>query len=232
MGLNDELTTYVDQVFTDEWERRVGQKVPSPEDLALKNEAVELDATVLYADLAGSTVMVKGKHDWVAADVYKSYLYCAAKIIRANGGSITAYDGDRVMGVFIGGTKNSSAAKSGLQINWATKNIVTARYKKKFPKTTFEVKQRVGIDTSKLFIARTGIRGSNDLVWVGNAANNAAKMAALPTTYPTYVTADVYNMFKNWAKLGGKDKDRNMWTNLGTDDLGYQLYGSNWTWSF
>jgi class 3 adenylate cyclase len=232
VGLNDELTTYVDQVFTDRWERRQGQKVPSPEDLALKNEAVELDATVLYADLAGSTGMVKEKHDWLAADVYKSYLYCAAKIIRANGGSITAYDGDRVMGVFIGGTKNSSAAKSGLQINWATKNIVTARYKKKFPKTTFKVKQRVGIDTSNLFIARTGIRGSNDLVWVGNAANNAAKMSALDTTYPTYVTADVYNMFKDWAKLGGKNKDENMWTDLGTSDLGYRIYGSTYWWSF
>lgn len=231
MGLNDELTTYVDKVFTDQWERRAGQKVPSPDDLALKNEAVELDATVLYADLAGSTLMVKEKHDWVSADVYKSYLYCAAKIIRANGGSITAYDGDRVMGVFIGGTKNSSAAKSGLQINWATKHIVTARYKKKFPKTDFQVKQRVGIDTSKLFIARTGIRGSNDLVWVGNAANNAAKMAALATTYPTYVTAGVYNMLKDWAKLGG-DPKRDMWTDLGTKDLGYRIYGSTFWWSF
>jgi class 3 adenylate cyclase len=54
-----------------------------------------------------------------------------------------------------------------------------SRYKKKWPKTDFELKQRVGIDTSKVFVARTGIRGSNDLVSVGNAANNAAKMAAL-----------------------------------------------------
>lgn len=231
MGLKDELTTYVDQVFTDEWERREGQKVPAPEDLALKNAAVELDATVLYADLAGSTGMVKEKHDWVSADVYKSYLYCAAKIIRANGGTITAYDGDRVMGVFIGGTKNSSAAKSGLQINWATKNIVNVRYRKKFPKTNFQVKQRVGIDTSKAFVARTGIRGSNDLVWVGNAANNAAKMAALDTTYPTYVTAEVYSMFKDWAKFGGTNKAENMWSDLGTSNLGYRIYGSTYWWS-
>ena len=33
----------------------------------------------------------------------------------------------------------------------------------------------LGIDTSKLFVARTGIRKSNDLVWVGRAANYAAK---------------------------------------------------------
>lgn len=231
MTLKDELEGYVDTVFTEAWSRRTGQKVPSAEDIALKNEAVELDATVLYADLAGSTTLVEQKYDWVAANVYKTYLYCAAKIIRSNGGAITAYDGDRVMAVFIGGTKNSSAAKTGLQIRWAVENIVMPRYKKKHPQTTYQLKQRVGIDTSKLFIARTGIRGNNDLVWVGNAANHAAKMAALPTTYSTYLTADVYTMLKDWAKLGGKDPKKNMWTSLGSDALGYPLYGSNWSWS-
>ena len=60
MGVRAELESYVDGVFAEEWTRRQGQKVPDPSDFALKNEAVELDATVLYADLAGSTKMVKG----------------------------------------------------------------------------------------------------------------------------------------------------------------------------
>jgi len=38
----------------------------------------------------------------VAAEIYKTYLHCAAKIIRSEGGSITSYDGDRIMGIFIG----------------------------------------------------------------------------------------------------------------------------------
>lgn len=231
MGLKDELETYVGKVFTEEWVRRQGQKVPDTEDVALKNEAVELDATVLYADLAGSTKLVEEKHDWVAADVYKSYLYCAAKIIRSNGGVITAYDGDRVMAVFIGGTKNSSAAKSGLQIHWGVKNVIMPRYKQKFPKTTYQLQQRVGIDTSKLFVARTGIRGNNDLVWVGNAANHAAKMAALDPKYPTYISDAVYLMLKDWAKFGGDAPKKNMWTAVGSSALGYPLYGSSWTWS-
>lgn len=229
MSLNDELMTYVQNVLDEQWVRRQGQKVPDPGDLPLKNLAVELDATVLYADLAASTKMVKGYKDWFAAEAYKNYLYCAAKIIRANGGNITAYDGDRVMGVFIGDRKNSSAAKAGLQVNWATKNIVKALTNKKYPATDFNLKQRVGIDTSKLFIARTGIRGSNDLVWVGNAANNAAKMAALDPQYPTYMSAAVYDMLLDWAKLGG-DPKRDMWRDLGSSDLGYKIYGSTFWW--
>jgi len=230
MTLGDDLNTYVQKVLDEQWERRQGQKVPDPEDLPLKNLAVELDATVLYADLAASTKMTKGYKDWFAAEVYKSYLYCAAKIIRARGGSITAYDGDRVMGVFIGSSKNTDAAKCGLQINYAAQKIVQAKIQAKYPKNTYALKQRVGIDTSKLFIARTGIRGSNDLVWVGNASNNAAKMAALDPRYPTYISAAVYNMLNESSKLGGNPK-RNMWTDLGTTDLGYQIYGSTWNWS-
>jgi len=206
MTLGDELKTYVQGVLDEQWERRQGQKVPDPEDLPLKNLAVELDATVLYADLAASTRMTKDYKDWFAAEVYKSYLYCAAKIIRAQGGNITAYDGDRIMGVFIGSSKNTDAAKCGLQINYAAQKIVMAKIQTKYPNNTYALKQRVGIDTSKLFIARTGIRGSNDLVWVGNASNNAAKMAALDPRYPTYISADVYNMLNESSKLGGRSE--------------------------
>ena len=230
MVLRNELETYVQKVLDDRWTRRSGQKVPEPEDLALTNTAVELEATVLYADIAGSTKMVKGYKDWFAAEVYKNYLYCAARIIRARGGTITAYDGDRVMGVFIGSSKNTDAAKCGLQINWATKYIVNAKINSKYATTDFTLKQRVGIDTSPIFIARTGIRGSNDLVWVGNAANNAAKLAALDSRYPTYITASVYRMLNESSKLGG-DPKRNMWTDLGTADLGYKIYGSTFWWS-
>lgn len=45
-----------------------------------------------------------------AAEIYKSYLHCASKIIRCENGVITAFDGDRVMGIFIGDLKNTSAA--------------------------------------------------------------------------------------------------------------------------
>ena len=113
MAFRDELEVYVQNVLDEQWERRQGKEIPDPEDLPLKNLAVELEATVLYADLAASTKMTKGYKDWFAADVYKSYLYCAAKIIRARDGIITAYDGDRVMGVFIGESK-----KRNCQILW------------------------------------------------------------------------------------------------------------------
>jgi len=87
---------------------------------------------VLYADLAESTNLVDAHKAWFAAEVYKSYLHCASKIIRDEGGIITAFDGDRVMAVFIGDLKNTSAARSALKINHAVVNIINPAIKAKF----------------------------------------------------------------------------------------------------
>jgi class 3 adenylate cyclase len=88
------------------------QVVPAPEDLKLGNDAVEFErATVLYADLHGSTAMVNRESWTFAAEIYKTFLLCAAKLVRAEGGTITSYDGDRIMGIFIGDSQSTSAAR-------------------------------------------------------------------------------------------------------------------------
>lgn len=229
MILKDDLKAYVKKTHDDAWARREGQKVPDTDDVALGTDAVTLNGTVLYADLSDSTALVKGWKDWFAAEVYKNYLYCASRIIKAEGGEITAFDGDRIMAVYLGKSKNTSAVRTGLKIKWAVGNILQPALVAKYPDTKFKYSQKVGIDTSPLFVAKTGIRGSNDLVWVGNSANSAAKMAALKKGYSTYITGAIYNNINDEAKFGG-DPKRNMWTDLGTNDFGYQLYGSTWHW--
>lgn len=230
MSLADELREYAKKTHDSTWSRRNGQKVPSTGDVSLGNDAVDLDAVVLYADLKDSTGLVKGYKDWFASAVYKNYLYTVSRIIRAHDGSVTAFDGDRVMGVFIGGSKNSNAAKVALKINWAVKNILQPAIDAKYPNNTYKLQQKVGIAASETMVSRTGIRGSNDLVWVGNAANIAAKLAALHSSYPTYITADVYNMLSDETKFGGTPK-RNMWTDLGDGDGYGKIYGSTFWWS-
>ena len=96
MALSDDLKREVGEIFKDTWSTRKGNVVPESKDIGLGNEAVELDGTVLYADLTDSTDLVKNHKPHFAAEIYKAYLHCAAKIVRAEGGSITAYDGDRI----------------------------------------------------------------------------------------------------------------------------------------
>ena len=171
MGLGEDLKSEVLKVLQEEWSEREGRVVPDSDDLKLSNDAVTLDGTVLYADLDDSTKLVDTKKPWFAAETYKCYLVCAARIIRSEGGEITSYDGDRIMAVFIGDTKNSSAARAALKVNFAVQKVINPAIREEYPKTSYSIKHVVGIDTSSLFVARTGIRGANDLVWVGRAAN-------------------------------------------------------------
>src|SRR5205823_4516619 len=93
------------------WDVQDTDSVPAPEDIRLKtNHAKKLGwAVVLYADLDGSTNLVDRYSADFASEVYKSYLYCAGQLIRHHGGTITAYDGDRIMGIFLGNTKHTDA---------------------------------------------------------------------------------------------------------------------------
>src|SRR5579859_1343571 len=153
MALADDLKEEIRETYRAEWSKRDGRKVPEVEDVQLGNDAVEIDATVLYADMAGSTDMVDSYKWWFSAEVYKTYLLCASRIIKAEGGVITAFDGDRVMGVFFEGTKNTNAVRSALKIKYAVTNFINPLLKERYPSDNHNVRHTVGIDTSKLRVA-------------------------------------------------------------------------------
>lgn len=231
MALKDDLESDVSTIFKSAWTERDGTVVPSPAVIKLANDAVNLTATVLYADLSDSTKLVDQKTPQFAAEIYKTFLLCAAKIIKHFGGTITAYDGDRIMAVYIGKTKNTSAVKTGLKINGAVNDIIMPALKAQYPTTSYNLRHVIGIDTSKLLVARTGVRGDNDLVWVGRAANWAAKLCSLDHNYPTRITKAVYDNMLDEAKFGG-DPKRNMWEHrLWTAMDNADIYRSNWRWS-
>jgi class 3 adenylate cyclase len=85
----------------------------------------------------------------------------------------------------------------------------------------------VGVDTSELLVARTGIRGANDLVWVGPAANHAAKLSSISEQpYTTFISSDVYNDMNDAVKV---TKGQNMWEQRTWN--GKTVYRSSWYWS-
>jgi class 3 adenylate cyclase len=119
MSLADDLKAQVLDILKTKWASRDGLVVPESDSVKLGNDAVKLNAAVLYADLAESTSLVDKFPRWFAAEVYKAFLHCASKIIKARDGVITAFDGDRVMAVFIGDYKHTNAAICGIQIKYA-----------------------------------------------------------------------------------------------------------------
>lgn len=228
MVKKSELDERVGKIFGDRWSRRDGKVVPDDTSLTMGNDAIDLNATILYADLRGSTAMVDGKRDEFAAEVYKSFLYCSARILTGQGGTITSYDGDRIMAVFIGDSKNTSAVKAALKIHWAVVNIIQPALKKQYPNSDFVLKHTCGIDTSKVMVAKTGARGANDLVWVGRAANYAAKLSD-STAAQTFITKEVYDNMNKEVKASAQGEA--MWKPYTWNSHDKRvIYGSSWTW--
>lgn len=205
MGIAEDIKKYAKSTFGSSWAERDGRVVPEPKDIALSNSAVRFErATCLYADLDGSTDLVSSKKWQFSGEIYKTFLYAASRLIRDAGGSIVSYDGDRVMGIFISGSQCNDAVSCALKINYAVKTLVQNELERGKWNNDYAIKHVVGLDTSEVRAARTGVRGDNDLVWIGNAPNLAAKLTGMSAENPIWITDRVYDYLKDSQKLGSK----------------------------
>lgn len=193
MPLEDELKAEVATRFRSQWSITKGFVVPDENSVALGNVGKDIEATILYADLSDSTQLVDTYLPQFAAEIYGTFLRCASRIIRANNGTITSFDGDRVMAVYMGASKEVDACWTALRINRAMIEIIRPALLAHYPNSTYVPYHTVGIDNSQILVVKDGIRGSNDLIWVGRAANYAAKLCTLDHSYQTRITKPVLN---------------------------------------
>jgi len=233
MALLDDITSDVSTTISTAWNTRKGNSVPTTNTVALAGGAVELDATYLYTDLASSSKIAKDFDRRIAAKIFKAFHSTSCRLIKSHDGVITSFDGDRVLAIFIGGYKNTSAAKCALQINYVVNEVIRPKFENSHDvvkNADFKISHGTGIDTGKVLIVRAGARGSNDLVSIGRGPNLAAKLSDLRNAR-TYITASVYNKLADEAKLGGENKD-NMWTKKSWEFLDEKItiYRSSWQW--
>jgi class 3 adenylate cyclase len=229
MKTHEDLEADLATIFREQWTTIEKQVVPAPTDLPLNSNVAGHFGlmTILYADLNGSTKMVDTQSWAFSAEIYKAYLHCAAHIIRNQGGVITAYDGDRIMSVFTGESKNSDAVTCAFKINHAVLNIINPAIRRVYAAKDFTVKHTVGIDTSEIHVARVGVRNDSDLVWIGRAANHAAKLTALSSEkYSLWISKSVYDAMQSHLKNfsnGAPAWEKWLWSSMDNAEI----YGSN-----
>ncbi|PTU66967.1 adenylate/guanylate cyclase domain-containing protein [Chromobacterium sp. Panama] len=227
MPLKEDLESEITQILKEQWMVEKTKGVPDPIQLRLSNHAKDLEtATVLYADLDGSTNMVDNYQWSFSAEIYKAYLRCAARIIAAEDGVVTAYDGDRIMAIFTSSSKNTSAVRAAMKINYAVEQIIQPGITKQYPNTNFKLRHVIGVDTSQLRAARIGVRGYNDLVWIGRAANYAAKLTNL-SDKPLWITKAVYDSMHKDVKQSSDGREmweKRFWTPMNN----MEIYCSAW----
>jgi class 3 adenylate cyclase len=167
----------------------------------------------------------------------KCFLACCARIIKAHGGDIRSFDGDRVMGIYIGDSKASNAAKTALKIKWAFNNILKPKLLAQYESVrngSYQLNYATGVDAGKVLAVRAGVRGSNDLIWVGRAPNCAAKLSNIrESAYQSYITKDVYSRLDQESKFATKDGQKvDMWEARSHSGFpGMTIYRSLYQWA-
>src|SRR5205807_7866165 len=109
----------------------------------------------------------------------------------------------------------------------AVHKIINPLLKSHYPKTTYQLKHVIGVDTSELFVTRIGVRNDYDLVWVGRAANYAAKLCNMNGKYSINITCDVFDAMSPNVKPDRKDNSL-MWVErVWKARNSMRIYGSN-----
>jgi class 3 adenylate cyclase len=231
MAFEDQMRDQASEILNEEWKLRDGQVVPKTNDVAHKNGAVKLEATFLYADLAGSTQLQKSYLDTFAAKAVRMYLGGASSIIRNYGGSIKSFDGDRVMGVFVGGRMRNDAVRAAFAIHWLVQQVINPlvkdRHESNGTTNVWAATHGIGVDVGETFVARAGVRNKpgehshNDLIFIGRAANVAAKLSSYrdAAAGPIIITDDVHKYLDEKQKKYLKS-DTQVWSSPKTESVG------------
>lgn len=199
------ITKETNEIFTTKWDERNGNVIPESDNVALSDGAVKIDATFLYADLAGSSRLARLCPWETTAKIIRAYLACCTRSIRVYDGEIRSFDGDRVMGVFKSDNQNDQATKCAREIDWFVEKLINPlanEYFKSIKENAIRIDHCIGIDTGMAVAVRAGIRNNNDLIWIGRAPSFAAKLSdTREYPYAVYITNACYGKLTESNKI-------------------------------
>lgn len=213
MTLREDIEININNIFSEKYNERDARVVPTSDGIELSGGAKNLNAAFLYADLIQSSNLIRNFDNITASKIIKAYLVCMCKLIRNFGGEITSFDGDRVMGVFIGENKNTNATLCALQMGFVVSDIINPAITDYFKRIKpnyftginiryFKISHCAGVDSSEVTVVKAGIRGTNDLIWIGNAPNLAAKLSDQRyLNYTTYISENVFTLISDQLKF-------------------------------
>lgn len=227
MSFGTDLHDVIIRILQRGWKPRTGIVVPEVDTVALSGEVVQIEASVLFADLARSTYLVSRHNEKFAADVIRVFLDVASRCIRHQDGEIRSFDGDRVMGVYIGEGHSERAVRSALELHGTMLNDAIPQLQKSW---TFDTDYRVGygcgVDAGRLNVMRAGIHIYNDLVFVGHATNVAAKLSQERATKPILITSDVLLNLQE-TNLLTDSTGQNIWWKMHVEKVEKVIYGTD-----
>ncbi len=212
MTLLDELSAARDDILSSAFSVRDGRVVPATADVGY-NDAVQLRATYLYADMADSSGLVAISPPRTVGKILRLHLDLSVRIARSNGGHIRSFDGDRVMAIFAGDNRFDQAVKAAMQVKWACFKVIQPKIAAQFKSVSaadWKLRTGCGIASGGALVVRGGVRrAGSDLVSVGTPPNLAAKLSDVRCEpYNVRIDVETYDHLSDSARLSG---GKNMW---------------------
>lgn len=236
VALSEDIDTVIKKVLDEGFSvtDRTTDVVPDPAEMSYST-GIKMHATYLYSDMADSTKLINFAPAGTIAAVLRMYLETTVRVIRAHGGHIRSFDGDRVMGVFAGAEKADRAVKAAMKLNFIVKKrlhpALVDKYKS-IREGDWSLHAVSGIATNSTTMIRVGIRNNNDLVSIGIAPNLAARLSEQRqgSTYGVFLGAGTYKALTDVAKLSD---GVNMWDgpyDLKMGDGTFPYYRTKYWW--
>jgi class 3 adenylate cyclase len=216
MTLLEDLKQKVDEYLAGDYTKVKKTSVPSPENIPLGNSAAELDATTLFIDVRQSSDITNAFRRQTAAKMMKGYFDGSVRIINKNGGSVRSFNGGGMLALFMGDSRSDNAVKAAMQTKWFVEEVSRSRFKSYFSSNQTAIGNALdfsigaGLDEGTIFAVRVGIKGTNDVAWVGRCTNTSAKLANLTSSPQSIaITRAVYERLNQNRKYS---KQTHMWS--------------------
>jgi adenylate cyclase len=179
MPMKDDILLRVKEALAPgEYQVHDSTSIPGPGDnrVTFGNTAVRFEAAALYIDMRGSTAILNRHKAHSVAKIHKAYLYAATTVLAERGGHIRSYNGDSILAFFQGGGGPATAAavRAAMEVKYMLDNVCKVEFERFGP-----LDFGIGIDHGHVLCAKAGRarnENHNDLIWLGNAVNRAAKL--------------------------------------------------------
>ncbi|MFX0095675.1 MAG: adenylate/guanylate cyclase domain-containing protein [Candidatus Hodarchaeota archaeon] len=158
-----------------------------------------LDAAVLYCDISGYTSLTNQTRNETVARILIAFHSSMVRITNHFNGRVFGFAGDRVMSVFSMADRNSTvdaAISCALSMHSIVRYIIPEEFETRNFKPSLAC--TIGLDYGRVLMGRFGAGQSKDVVFVGDAANLAAKLQAIASPDKSVVSNTVYDAFPSW----------------------------------
>lgn len=239
MSLKSDIEEKIAGYLDGDYDRTKMQSVPFPEDIPLGNKAVELQAATLFIDVRQSSDITNAFRRQTAAKMMKAYFDGAVRIVNKNDGSVRSFNGDGMLAIFIGDSRTNHAAKAAMNIKWFVNDLLKPAFKQYFSNNKTAIGSALdfsvgeGLDEGTIFAVKVGIKGTNDVAWIGRCTNTSAKLSNIATSPKSIaITRAVYERLNDDRKYSD---GTHMWTDEEFLDIGgvsRAVRRSSYHWSF